>query len=137
MAEAVKVALIKDADFFAFLEKQAEALAHRDLDVMQQVIYRCAALHLDHIAPGGDPFEYGSSRPLDFGHWAAHRLEHLSGFELGHGEAVAVGMALDTTYSYLTGLLPHSRWQRVLTTLRTLGFALYVPGWRTTASWTA
>ena len=109
VAEAVKVALIKDADFFTFLESRAEALAQRDLRAMQQVIQRCAALHLEHIATAGDPFEQGSSRPLDFGHWAAHRLELLSGFELGHGEAVAVGIALDTTYSYLAGLLPKGR----------------------------
>ncbi len=127
VAEAVKVALIKDADFFAFLESQAHSLVGRDLQAMQEVIYRCAALHLDHIAGSGDPFERGNSRPLDFGHWAAHRLELLSGFELGHGEAVAVGLALDTTYSYLSGLLPKRAWQRVLELLMNLGFALYVP----------
>jgi len=127
VAEAVKVALIKDSDFFSFIEEHAEALAQRDLALMQQVIYRCALLHLDHIANGGDPFEFGSSRPLDFGHWAAHKLEHLSGFELGHGQAVALGMALDSTYAYLAGLLPQSQWQRMLTTLRTLGFELYDP----------
>jgi 3-dehydroquinate synthase len=127
VAEAVKVALIKDADFFAFLEEHAESLAHRDLALMEQVIHRSAMLHLDHIARGGDPFESGSSRPLDFGHWAAHKLEHLSGYELGHGQAVAMGIALDSTYAHLTGLLPQSQWQRILTTLRTLGFALYGP----------
>ena len=127
VAEAVKVALIKDADFFRLLEKQAQALVRRDLEAMRQVIYRCAALHLDHIATAGDPFEQGSSRPLDFGHWLAHRLELLSGFELGHGEAVAIGVALDTTYSYLAGLLQKSSWQRVLDLLTNLGFALYVP----------
>jgi 3-dehydroquinate synthase len=127
VAEAVKVALIKDSDFFTFIEEHAEDLAQRDLALMQQVIYRCALLHLDHIANGGDPFELGSSRPLDFGHWAAHKLEHLSGYELGHGQAVALGIALDSTYAYLIGLLPRSQWQRILTTLRTLGFALYDP----------
>lgn len=127
VAEAVKVALIKDGDFFTLLEEHAVALADRDLDLMQRVIHRCAGLHLDHIANGGDPFEFGSSRPLDFGHWAAHRLERLSGFEMGHGQAVALGIALDSTYAYLTGLLPHSQWQRILTTLRTLGFAVYDP----------
>lgn len=127
VAEAVKVALIKDSDFFTFLEKNAAALAKRDLALMQRVIYRCAVLHLDHIANGGDPFEFGSSRPLDFGHWAAHKLEHLSGFELGHGQAVALGIALDSTYAYLTGLLPQGQWQRILTTLKTLGFEIYEP----------
>lgn len=127
VAEAVKVALVKDAGFFAFLENTAESLAQRDLPAMQRVIYSCAGLHLDHIAHGGDPFEQGSSRPLDFGHWAAHRLELLSGFALGHGEAVAVGIALDTTYSYLAGLLQKPAWQRVLHLLTDLGFDLYVP----------
>jgi 3-dehydroquinate synthase len=127
VAEAVKVALIKDAPFFDFIERHAPALVARDLAIMQQVVYRSAALHLEHIATGGDPFESGSSRPLDFGHWAAHRLEALTGFELGHGEAVAIGLALDSTYSYLAGLLDQAGWQRILNTLANLGLALYVP----------
>jgi 3-dehydroquinate synthase len=127
VAEAVKVAVIKDAAFFGFLELHAAALAGRDLALMQQVIRRCAALHLEHIATGGDPFESGSSRPLDFGHWAAHRLEHLSGYALRHGEAVAIGVALDSTYACLAGLLPVFDWRRLLDTLMHLGFRLYVP----------
>ena len=126
IAEAVKVALIEDADFFEFIETQAEALAHRHMDAMQQLIYRCAQLHLEHIANNGDPFEMGSSRPLDFGHWAAHKLEQLTNYTLRHGEAVAIGIALDSTYSYLAGLLSQAEWQRVLNVLQALGFSLYV-----------
>lgn len=126
-AEAVKVGLIQDADFFDFVNTNAEAIAHRDMDTMQQLIYRCAQLHLEHIANSGDAFETGSSRPLDFGHWAAHRLEHLTNYRLRHGEAVAMGMALDSTYSYLAELLSCSEWQRILNTLTALGFTLYVP----------
>ncbi|MEH1820634.1 MAG: 3-dehydroquinate synthase [Nostoc sp.] len=127
IAEAVKVALIKDASFFDFIHSHTAALRGRDMDTMQQVIYRCAQLHLEHIANGGDPFEMGSSRPLDFGHWAAHKLEHLTNYRLRHGEAVAIGIALDSTYSYLAGLLDCSEWQRILNTLSALGFTLYVP----------
>ncbi|MDD2902531.1 MAG: 3-dehydroquinate synthase [Syntrophales bacterium] len=127
VAEALKVALIKDAAFFAFLEKSAAALKNRDLEVMQRVIRRSAALHLDHIAHGGDPFEFGSSRPLDFGHWAAHKLEQLSSFELRHGEAVALGMALDATYSHLAGLLPEAPWRRILAVLAKLGLPRWTP----------
>ena len=94
---------------------------------MQHLIYRCAQLHLEHIATSGDPFEMGSSRPLDFGHWAAHKLEQLTDYRLRHGEAVAIGIALDSTYSYLAGLLLPSEWRRVLETLRGLGFSLYLP----------
>lgn len=127
VSEAVKVALIKDAAFFNFLEAHARALADRDPAAMQTLIRRCAALHGEHIATSGDPFELGSSRPLDFGHWAAHKLEQLTDFRLRHGEAVAIGVALDTTYSYLAGMLDRTAWQRVLGTLVAVGFALYVP----------
>lgn len=127
IAEAVKVALIKDARFFDFIHSSSAALVNRDMEAMQQLIYRCAQLHLEHIANSGDPFEMGSSRPLDFGHWAAHRLEHLTNYNLRHGEAVAIGIALDSTYSFLLGLLDWLEWQRILNTLLALGFTLYVP----------
>ena len=127
ISEAVKAALIRDAAFFDLLETLAPALSAREAPAMEQVVRRSAALHLAHIATGGDPFELGSSRPLDFGHWAAHKLEQLTEHRLRHGEAVAAGIALDTTYSYLCGHLPERDWQRVLGLLRALGFALYVP----------
>jgi 3-dehydroquinate synthase len=124
IAEAIKVALIKDADLFRFIRSQAAQLNNRDMKTMQQLIYRCAALHLQHIA-SRDPFESGSSRPLDFGHWAAHKLEHLTNYTIRHGEAVAIGMALDTTYSYITGMLAKEEWEQVLDLLLDLGFSLY------------
>ncbi len=127
ISEAVKVALIKDANFFDFISTHTQVLAQRDMDTMQQLIYRCAQLHLQHIATSGDPFEMGSSRPLDFGHWAAHRLEHLTNYSLRHGEAVAIGIALDSTYSYLIGMLSRLEWRQILKTLVELGFKLYVP----------
>ncbi len=126
ISEAVKVALIKDGPFFDWLETNAEALAARDLTAMEYLVHRCAELHLGHIA-GGDPFEMGSSRPLDFGHWSAHKLEQLTDFKLRHGEAVAVGIALDTVYSNQLGWLTDADTNRVLRTLRTLGFALHHP----------
>ncbi|CAM3196103.1 3-dehydroquinate synthase [Deinococcus saxicola] len=121
LSEALKVALLKDAAFFAWLEANAAALAARDRTAMDHAVYRCAELHLEHIAGSGDPFERGSSRPLDFGHWAAHKLESLSGYHLRHGEAVAVGIALDCTYAFLSGLLPEAEWRRALNVLKTLG----------------
>jgi 3-dehydroquinate synthase len=130
IAEAIKVALIKDKSFFEAIAGYAPALVRRDIDAMQQLIYRCAQLHLEHIANSGDPFEMGSSRPLDFGHWAAHKLEQLTEYSLRHGEAVAIGMALDSTYAYLLGLLTRSEWQRILNLLKTLGFVLYIPQMR-------
>lgn len=126
-SEAVKAALIRDAAFFDALEADAPALVARDAAAMERLVRRSAELHLAHIATGGDPFEQGSSRPLDFGHWAAHKLERLTGHELRHGEAVAIGIALDTTYARETGLLPEADWRRIIALLRALGFRLWVP----------
>lgn len=123
IAEAVKVSLIKDPMFFAYLEKHAEALLRRDMPTMQYVIRRCAQLHLDHISKGGDPFELGSSRPLDFGHWAAHKIEALSGHAIRHGEAVAIGIELDATYSYFAGLITDDELSRITTLFDALGFS--------------
>jgi 3-dehydroquinate synthase len=94
---------------------------------MEAVIHRCAELHLQHIA-GADPFEMGSSRPLDFGHWAAHKLEQITAHSVRHGEAVAIGIGLDSTYSYLSGMLPESEWRRIIDLLLQLGFELDLSG---------
>ncbi len=126
IAEAIKVALIKDLSFFTWLEAHAEAMANREMEPMKAQIIRCAKMHLEHIA-GSDPFEFGSSRPLDFGHWAAHKLEHLSDFRIRHGEAVAIGIALDSAYSFLQGRISREDLQRILVLMRTLGFELFVP----------
>ncbi|HXW06767.1 MAG TPA: 3-dehydroquinate synthase [Vicinamibacterales bacterium] len=127
LAEAVKVALIRDPALFDYLESHAGDLAGRDMAAMEHVIRRSAALHLAHIAEGGDPFELGSSRPLDFGHWAAHKLEGLTRHRLRHGEAVAIGIALDTTYSHLTGSLSEQEWRRILDLLTALRLPIYHP----------
>ena len=126
ISEAIKVALIKDTVFFNWIENNADQLVSRNLNTMNYLVRRCAELHLEHIA-GGDPFEMGSSRPLDFGHWSAHKLEQLSNFELLHGEAVVMGIALDTMYSSLSGRLPLEKAERVIKLLVRLGFEISHP----------
>jgi 3-dehydroquinate synthase len=133
-SEAVKVSCIRDAAFFDSMEKDAAKLATFDNAAMQRLIHRSAQLHVDHIAGGGDPFEFGSARPLDFGHWAAHKLEQLSDYAIRHGEAVAMGMALDVTYSQMAGLLPQADAERILRLLEALGFNLYANEFHNTDS---
>jgi 3-dehydroquinate synthase len=126
ISEAVKVALIKDLEFFEWLEKEAAALARREMEPMKEHIIRSAQHHMAHIA-GADPFEFGSSRPLDFGHWAAHKLEKLSDFRIRHGEAVAIGIALDSAYSFLQGRIGEGDLIRIFSLFHTLGLSLYAP----------
>jgi 3-dehydroquinate synthase len=127
MAEAVKVALIRDAAFFSWLCAHDGELARLEPEATRVMIRECARLHVEHIAGGGDPFELGSSRPLDYGHWAAHKLESLTEHRLRHGEAVGIGLALDTRYSVEAGLLEPTQGDRIIRLLSELGFRLYDP----------
>lgn len=126
-AEAVKVALLKSPDLFVQLEQSAAAIRDRDPQVCGGLIRRSSELHLAHITKGGDPFESNEARPLDFGHWSAHRLEAMSDFALRHGEAVAIGVAVDTVYSSRVLGLPAQDAHRVLKCLRHMGFTLHHP----------
>jgi len=125
IAEAFKVAIIKDAAFFRFLETHAAALRRRDRAAMEHLVRQCATLHLDHIRGGGDPFEKGAARPLDFGHWAAHKLESLSGLALGHGQAVAVGIALDAWTAAARKLISVAERDRIIGALRRAGLPVW------------
>jgi 3-dehydroquinate synthase len=127
MAEAVKVSLIRDAEFFGWIERHMDDLATFDAAAMAYMIRRCAELHMRQIGQGGDPFESGSARPLDYGHWSAHKLESLTRHHVRHGEAVAIGMALDARYSVLAGLLAPGEEERICALLEYLGFELWHP----------
>ena len=91
---------------------------------MEQVVHRTALLHMNHIVEGGDAFELEIARPLDFGHWSAHKLEQMSGFELAHGEAVAIGLTIDLAYGAMMGLVPEPVLRRTRRCLRDMGFTL-------------
>ena len=114
LIEAVKVALVRDGEFFDWLEDNVNGLLSLNEEILEEAVQRSAIHHAKHISQGGDPFELGSSRPLDYGHWAAHKLEQLTDFELSHGEAVSVGVALDTLYAAKIGLLKTLDAERVL-----------------------
>lgn len=126
-AEAVKVGLIKDPGLYNSIHQNVDAIRTRNADASIPVIEESARLHLDHIAGGGDPFELTTARPLDFGHWAAHKLEQLSDFRIGHGDAVAMGLAIDIAASSVLGHLDDTVCEGILSTLSGLGFRLSDP----------
>lgn len=127
IAEAFKVAIIKDRVFFRWLCLHGPALRARRGKAVEHLIRRCAELHLHHIRTSGDPFEQGSARPLDFGHWAAHKLETMSKYRIRHGEAVASGVALDSVYACLNGWITPTELSQIINGLRRCGLRLWRP----------
>jgi 3-dehydroquinate synthase len=125
VAEAWKVSIIRDRPFFDWLCAHADRFPKRDEAAMEALVRRCAEIHLEHIRTNGDPFEYGRARPLDFGHWSAHKLELLSDFRISHGEAVASGVLLDSIYAERRGWITKDELDRIMTGLRASGFKLW------------
>ncbi|SDM20705.1 3-dehydroquinate synthase [Modicisalibacter muralis] len=127
ISEAIRIALLRDGDFYAWMEANADKLASLDRSVEETMVRRSAELHMHQIAYGGDPFELGSARPLDFGHWPAHELAELTRHELHHGEALAIGIALGARYSVLAGLLLPGEELRIVKLLESLGLRIFHP----------
>ena len=125
--EAIKVALVRNKKFFIEIEKLSDRLFKLEQAALEYVIQRSAEEHVDHISISGDPYELGSARPLDFGHWVAHKLEQISAFRIGHGEAVAVGLAVDLIYSKRVGIISKDDCDRILNLIRSTGFNIYDP----------
>ena len=119
------MAIIRDEEFFNYLCDNADKYPARDFMAMQVLVHRCAEMHLEHIRTNGDPFEYGTARPLDFGHWSAHKLELMSGFRVSHGEAVASGVLLDSIYAEMQGWITPEERNRIGEGLRRSGFQLW------------
>ncbi|MDA1163269.1 MAG: 3-dehydroquinate synthase [Planctomycetota bacterium] len=126
-SEAVKVSLLKEPELFDDLCRDAERIRSRDSKITEPIIRRSAVHHLSHITKGGDPFEALEARPLDFGHWSAHKLEVMTNFELRHGEAVGIGVAVDAVYSSMVHGFPAEDADRVLNCLAQMGLPLDHP----------
>ena len=124
-SEAVKVSLLKDEADFQWLCQHASQIRQRDSIVAGEAIAMSCQWHLRHITQGGDPFEMLEARPLDFGHWSAHRLEPLSQYEIRHGEAVGIGVLIDCIYSSLKFGLDPGVVQQVRDCLGKLGLPLW------------
>jgi 3-dehydroquinate synthase len=125
VAEAWKVAIIRDVSFFNWLCENAPKFPARDAHAMEHLVFQCADEHLSHIRSNGDPFEYGRARPLDFGHWSAHKIELMSGFKISHGEAVASGVLLDSIYASYQGWISSEDLARIAKGLKESGFPLW------------
>ena len=130
ISEAVKIAAIKDAALLDDIIAHGPQIRQRESlgnEARERIIHRCAAAHLEHIRTSGDPFEFGSARPLDFGHWAAHKIETMTGHAVPHGQAVAIGIAIDTCYARLAGYLPENDCEKILQALSVCSLPIFDP----------
>jgi len=104
LGEVVKYGMIRDAAFFEYLERNVEALRKRDPHVLEEVVYRCAAIKADVVTQ--DERESGLRAILNYGHTIGHALEAAGAFRLlSHGEAISVGMEAEAFIAMELGMV--------------------------------
>jgi 3-dehydroquinate synthase len=124
LAEAVKHGVIADETYFQFLQNANDRLLRpdptdRDPEFTFRLIERSVQIKADVV--GRDEHEHGVRKILNFGHTVGHAIELLSGFALAHGDAVAIGMALETAAAERAGIADAGTAERIVDTLTRIG----------------
>ena len=132
LAEVVKYGVILDADFFAYLESQADAILQRNPDVIAKIVGHSCVLKA-RIVEQDEREETGLRMVLNYGHTFGHVFEAIGGYGTWlHGEAVAAGMVCATRLAVLRGLIPEVVAQRQLALLQKFNLPTEIP-----ATWPA
>jgi len=128
IAEAVKMGIVRDPVLFEMLESWSPELVTSGFDQPavqgREVLRRAISAMLDELRK--NPFEDQTfERLVDFGHTFSPALEAAMGFEIQHGEAVAIDMALSATIARLLGLIAPEACERILRVLRTASLPVF------------
>lgn len=126
VAEAIKTAVVRDEALFRYLEDHLDELMRRDGEVLEEVVSRCAQIKAAVVEQ--DERDLGARHILNYGHTVGHALEAVSGFSLGHGQAVAVGMVLAARVACTMGLLSDQEAARISNVVTRAGLPGMVEG---------
>ena len=103
MAEVIKSAVIRDSEFFSFLELNISNIKGLDDTTLEEVVFRSAGIKADVVAQ--DELDMGLRNILNFGHTVGHAIETVSDFKIEHGSAVAIGMVMETRIAQKLGFI--------------------------------
>ncbi len=125
MAEAVKHGVIADAEYFAGLERDQQPLMAREAGALEQMVKRSVQIKAEVVA--ADEREVGRRAILNFGHTIGHAIEATSGYGVLHGEAVAIGMALESQLAERAGVAEAGTAARIARLLARYSLPLQLP----------
>ena len=122
----IKSAVIHDAEFFAFIEENLDNIINLDSDTLEETIFRSVMIKVDVVEQ--DEKDMGLRNILNYGHTTGHAIETASGFNMTHGEAVAIGMITAGKISRRIGGMKHEELDRLKTVISKAGLPTTVPG---------
>ena len=130
IAEAVKHGAIADADYFAFLEREHDAVATKRPDALERLVRQSVEIKAGVVA--ADERESGRRAILNFGHTVGHAVETTAQFAVLHGEAVAIGMTYEARLAEALGIAQAGTADRIARLLERYGLPLELPESTTT-----
>ena len=126
LAEVIKYGLIRDPEFFVWLEQNLAALLARDPAALTHAVRRSCQNKAEVV--GADEHESGERALLNLGHTFGHAIEHALGYGSWlHGEAVAAGMCMAARFSHALGMLPASAVTRIERLVEAAGLPVLPP----------
>lgn len=123
IVEMIKHGLIADKKLFEILE--AHTLSTLDEELLKTTIFESCRIKKEIVE--FDEKETGQRHLLNFGHTIAHALEQLTNYSLSHGEAVAIGIIVESYLAKALGILDNSSLERIRTILMRYGLPLQIP----------
>jgi len=111
-AESLKMAIILDNDLFKYIEDNSKKILLREKKVIFHIIKRCVELKREVVSQ--DEQERGLRQILNYGHTIGHAVETLSKYEVKHGFAVSIGMAVETILGVIAGYLSKEEGSRII-----------------------
>jgi 3-dehydroquinate synthase len=134
LAEAIKSAVVWDREFFAYLEENLEKIKLREAGInpaptdkaLEEVVFKSAKIKVEIVEK--DERDSGLRNILNYGHTIGHAIETVSGFKVGHGEAIAVGMLAAARISNKMGIVDKSELMRLESVVERAGLPIGMPG---------
>ena len=125
LAEAVKHGAIADEAYLTAIDAGADRLLEADADALATLVLRSVVIKAEVVAE--DPFEGGRRAVLNFGHTIGHAIEHVSGYAVAHGAAVAMGMVAEARIGEARGVTAAGTADALATILARLGLPSALP----------
>lgn len=125
VVEMIKHGLIADCQLFEDLEKHSDQVLASDSKILGQVIFESCRIKKEIVEE--DEKENGKRRLLNFGHTIGHALERLTHYSISHGEAVAIGLLVESYLAVKLGLLDQISLDRIKKILLLYGLPLRLP----------
>ena len=125
LGEVIKYAIIKDGDFFTYLEEHLDQIRALDERTLEYIVTVSARIKAEVVEK--DEKDLGLRNILNFGHTIGHAIESVSEFRISHGQAVAIGMMAASSIAGEIGVLENTSVVRIRKLLRRAGLMTKMP----------